>query len=216
MVNIITSVNSLAGQYISELRDTEMQKDSARFRTNLERLGYIFGYEISRELEYDEKEVVTPLGIATAKILREQPVLATVLRAGIPFHQGFLKMFDRAESIFISAYRKPHKNGSFTMQIEHFSVPDMDGKVLILCDTMIATGSSVIEAWKHISSRGELKHTYIAAVLASSEGMENLKRSLPRHGISIFVGVVDEELTAQAYIVPGIGDTGDLAFGKKI
>jgi len=216
MVNIITSVNPFAGHIISELRDAEIQQDSLRFRMNLEKLGCIFGYEIGKELEYIEKEVVTPLGIAVSKVLRDQPVLATILRAGIPFHQGFLRMFDHADSVFVSTYRKPHKDGSFTIQMEHFSVPDLDGKVLILCDTMIATGSSIIETWKNLTSRGAVRHTHIATILASSEGLENLKRNLPSRDISIWAGVIDEELTAQAFIVPGIGDTGDLAYGKKI
>ncbi len=216
MARIITSGDSLAGSYIAELRDADIQKDSPRFRLNLERLGYIFAYEISRELEYETSEVVTPLGIAEAKVLKNQPVVATILRAGIPFHQGFLAMFDRAESIFVSTYRKPHKDGSFTIQMEHFSVPDLDDKVLILCDTMIATGSSVLETWKNLSARGNIRHTYIAAILASSMGIEKLKKNLPQRDVTLFVGVIDEELTAHSFIVPGIGDTGDLAYGRKI
>jgi uracil phosphoribosyltransferase len=149
-------------------------------------------------------------------MLKMYPVLAAILRAGLPFHRGFLNMFDKSENAFVSAYRKYHKDHSSTIQIEYASVPDIEGKTLILCDTMIATGASVVLTYKELLSHGKPKYTHIVTILASQEGLDYIKRNLPRKNISIWVGTVDDELTAQAYIVPGLGDAGDLAFGKKI
>jgi uracil phosphoribosyltransferase len=216
MVNILSSTNSLINQFIAEIRDVEVQKDSLRFRGNLERLGELFAYEISKELEFETREVVTSLGIAMVPVLKTYPVLAAILRAGLPFHQGFLNMFDKSENAFVSAYRKYHKDHSFTIQIEYASAPDIEGKTLILCDTMLATGASAVLSYKELLSHGKPKHTHIVSILASQEGLDYLKRNLPSKNISIWVGTVDDELTAQAYIVPGLGDAGDLAFGKKI
>jgi len=216
MVNILSSTNSIINQFIAEIRDVEVQKDSLRFRKNLERLGELFAYEISKELEYDIREVITSLGIAKVPMLKTYPVLAAILRAGLPFHQGFLNMFDKSENAFVSAYRKYHKDHSFTIQIEYASTPDIEGKILILCDTMLATGASAVLTYKELLTHGKPLHTHIVSVLASQEGLEYLKRNLPRKNISIWVGSVDDELTAQAYIVPGLGDAGDLAFGKKL
>jgi uracil phosphoribosyltransferase len=216
MLNILSKSNSVINQFIAEIRDAEVQKDSQRFRRNLERLGELFAYEISKELEYEEREVVTSLGIAVVPVLKNYPVLAAILRAGLPFHQGFLNMFDKSENAFVSAYRKYHKDHSFTIQIEYSSAPDIDGKTLILCDTMLATGASAVLAYKELLTHGTPKHTHIVSVLASQEGLSYLKRNLPGKKISFWIGTVDDELTAQAYIVPGLGDAGDLAFGKKI
>ena len=216
MVNILSSTDSLINHFIAEIRDTEVQKDSLRFRMNLERLGELFAYEISKVLDYETHEVVTSLGIAMVPMLKDYPVLATILRAGLPFHQGFLNLFDKSENAFVSAYRKYHKDHSFTIQLEYASSPDIEGKVLILCDTMLATGASALLTYKELLSHGKPKHTHIVSVLASQEGLDYLKKNLPRKNISIWVGTVDDELTAQAYIVPGLGDAGDLAFGKKL
>jgi uracil phosphoribosyltransferase len=215
MVNILSNSNSILNHFIAEIRDAEVQKDSHRFRMNLERLGSIFAYEISKELKYEIKEVVTSLGIANVPVLVEYPVLATILRAGLPFHQGFLNSFDQAENAFISAYRKTHKDHSFTIQIEYSSSPDVDGKTVILSDTMIATGSSTLMSYKELLTHGKPKHTHIASILASQEGITNLKKYLPQQDVTIWVGVIDDEMTAQSYVVPGLGDAGDLAFGRK-
>jgi uracil phosphoribosyltransferase len=216
MVNILSNSNSVINHFIGEIRDAEIQKDSLRFRRNLERLGECFAYEISRELEYEPKEVTTSLGIAVVPMLRNYPVLAAILRAGLPFHQGFLNVFDKSENAFVSAYRKYHKDHTFTIKIEYSSVPDIDGKVMILCDTMLATGASAVLAYKELLSHGTPKHTHIVSILASQEGLGYVRRNLPGKNITFWIGTVDDELTAQAYIVPGLGDAGDLAYGKKI
>jgi uracil phosphoribosyltransferase len=205
----------MLNQYIAEIRDAEVQKDSMRFRRNLERLGEIFAYELSRGFAYEDQEVVTPLGIASVPVLSEWPVITSILRAGLPFHQGFLNIFDRSENAFISAYRKHRKDGSFSIHIEYASMPEIEGKNVILADTMMATGSSMVLAYRELIARGKPKHTYIATVLASAEGLEYVKKNVPMQDVSILVGVVDDEMTAQSYIVPGLGDAGDLAFGKK-
>jgi len=216
MVNTLSKTNSIINQFIAEIRDVEVQKDSLRFRGNLERLGELFAYEISKELEYETREVITSLGIALVPVLKSYPVLTAILRAGLPFHQGFLKMFDKSENAFVSAYRKYHKDHTFTIQMEYASAPEIEGKTLIICDTMLATGTSAVLTYKELLLHGKPKHTHIVSILASQEGLECLKKNLPRRNISIWVGTVDDELTAQAYIVPGLGDAGDLAFGKKI
>ena len=216
MVNVLCANNSVLNQFIAEIRDAEIQKDSMRFRRNLERIGEIFAYEISKKLTYETKEVITSLGIANVPMLTDYPVLATILRAGLPFHSGFLNFFDRSENAFISAYRKYHKDHSFTIQVEYASVPDIEGKVLILTDPMIATGASTLLTYKELITKGKPKYTHIVGILASQEGLEFLKKNLSQKDVSVWVGAVDDELTAQAFIVPGLGDAGDLAFGKKI
>lgn len=215
MVNILSNTNSIINHFIAEIRDAEIQKDSLRFRRNLERLGSLFAYEISKELKYESKEVTTSLGIANVPVLVEYPVLATILRAGLPFHQGFLNIFDKSENAFISVYRKMHKDRTFTMQVEYASLPDIEGKVMILCDTMIATGSSVVMSYKNLVSHGKPSHTHIVSILASLEGLNFLKKHLPQQEVTIWLGVIDDELTAQSYVVPGLGDAGDLAYGHK-
>jgi uracil phosphoribosyltransferase len=215
MVNILSNTNSVINHFIAELRDTEIQKDSMRFRRNLERLGTLFAYEVSKELKYENREVVTSLGIANVPVLAEYPVLATILRAGLPFHQGFLNIFDKSENAFISVYRKMHKDHSFTMQLEYASIPDIEGKVLILCDTMIATGSSVVMSYKNLLTYGKPSQSHIVSVLASLEGLDYLKKHLPQQDMTIWLGALDDELTAQSFVVPGLGDAGDLAYGRK-
>ena len=215
MVKILSAGNSILNQFISELRDVEIQKDSMRFRRNLERLGEIFAYEISKTLDYEDRVVITPLGIASVPVLSGPPVLATILRAGLPFHQGLLNFYDRSDNAFISAFRLHHKDGTFSINLEYASVPDIDNKVVILSDTMLASGSSMVLAYKELLAHGKPAHTHIVAVVANVEGLEFVKKSIPRKDITIWLGVVDDEMTAQSYIVPGLGDAGDLAFGKK-
>ena len=215
MVNVLSSGNSILNQYIAELRDAEIQKDSLRFRHNLERLGGIFAYEISKGLAYEIKEVVTSLGIANVPVLLEYPVLATILRAGLPIHQGLLNFFDKSDNAFISAFRRHHKDGSFSINIEYASVTDIENKVVILCDTMLASGASMVLAYRELIAHGKPGHTHIVAAVASVEGVEYVKKNIAKKDITIWVGAIDDEMTAQSYIVPGLGDAGDLAYGKK-
>jgi uracil phosphoribosyltransferase len=215
MANILSNYNSLISVFLSELRDIEIQKDSMRFRRNLERLGEIFAYEISKTLEYEVKDVVTPLGISPSKVISDQPVIATILRAGLPVHQGLLNYFDRSENAFISAYRKHHKDTTFEIKIEYLSSPSIEDKVLILCDPMLATGQSMLLTYKALLKMGKPKHVHIIGLIASLEGLNYVKSHFPDN-TTFWIGAVDEELTVKSYIVPGLGDAGDLAFGKKI
>jgi uracil phosphoribosyltransferase len=216
MIHILGNQNSLLNQYIAEIRDVEIQKDSLRFRKNMERLGEIFAYEISKHLAWQDKQVITPLGEAQCKVLKQQPVIGTILRAGLPMHNGILNFFDQAENAFISAYRKPHKNGSFTIQVEYASCPSLDDKTLILSDPMLATGGSMVLTYKELMSKGKPAHTHIVSILSSSEGVEYVKKNLPTSNYTLWLGAIDDELTAKAYIVPGLGDAGDLAYGNKL
>ena len=215
MIRELGKENSILNQFIAEMRDEEVQKDSMRFRKNLERAGEICAYEISKKLEWKKTEVTTPLGVSEASILKEQPVIATILRAGLPFHQGLLNYFDKAENAFISAYRKHNQDGSFDVQVEYMACPDLNDKVLILCDPMLATGISIELVFKAMKRNGIPKHIHIASVIASAQGVEYIQKHMPKN-ISIWCCAIDEELTAQSYIVPGLGDAGDLAFGNKI
>ena len=216
MVHNLSLNNSLVNVFVAELRDTETQKDSLRFRKNLERLGEIFAYEISKTLGYTDVQTTTPLGIANTKQLTEQPVVATVLRAGVPLHTGILNFFDRAENAFIGAYRKHHKNNSFEISLDYVASPHINEKILILCDPMLASGSSMVQTYKALLEFGIPKHTHFVSVIASSEGVDYLKKNMPHQNFTIWCSAIDEELTAQAYIVPGLGDAGDLAFGIKL
>jgi len=214
-IHNLGETNSVFNQFVAELRSVEIQTDRMRFRRNLERIGEIFAYEISKTLEYQPVEITTPLGVVQMMQVVEQPLLATILRAGLPLHQGLLNYFDRADNAFITAYRKYHKNQDFTIRVEYISSPSIEGKVLILNDPMLATGASIVKTVKGMLAHGMPKHIHIAAVLASNEGLEYIKRNLSLHNITLWLGGVDDELTAQAYIVPGLGDAGDLAFGQK-
>jgi uracil phosphoribosyltransferase len=215
MVNIIGNNNSVFNQFIAEIRDENIQKDPMRFRRNIERMGEIISYEISKSLIYEKREVITSLGIANVSMLKEQPIIASILRAGLPLHQGVLNYFDRAENAFISAYRKHHKNGTFDIQLEYLASPYLNDRELILCDPMLATGSSIVLTYKALLLRGKPRHTHIVTLIASAEGLEYAKKNFPQN-VTIWCGAVDEELTAKSYIVPGLGDAGDLAYGKKI
>lgn len=206
---------SIAGHFIAELRDAQVQRDPMRFRRNLERVGEVLAMELSRTLVYEPREVTTPLGLAQANLLKEQPVLATILRAGLPLHQGMLNYFDRADNAFISAYRK-HRKGEegFDIEVEYLSSPRLDDRVLVICDPMLATGQSMVLVYKALLRLGIPKQLHVVSAIASSEGLEHAKLHLPA-GTRFWIGAIDEEMTAQAYIVPGLGDAGDLAYGSK-
>lgn len=216
MIHILSQQASIFNQYIAELRDVTIQKDSMRFRRNLERIGEIISYEISKTLDYKISETTTPLGISETKHLVNQPVIATILRAGLPMHIGVLNYFDSAENAFISAYRRHHKDNTFDIHVEYVSSPSVENKTLILCDPMIATGASIVLAYKAILSKGTPKHVHIVSAISSREGIDYVRANIPTKNYTLWCGAVDEELTAQSYIVPGLGDAGDLAFGEKI
>lgn len=216
MIHNLGLNNSIINQYISEIRDVEVQKDSMRFRNNMIRLGEIFAYEISKMLDYSDEDVVTSLGVAKVPTLLQQPVLATILRAGLPLHQGMLNFFDHADNAFISAYRRHYNDGTFEIKIDYLSSPMLENRILILADPMLATGQSMALTYKEIvAANGKPKHTHIVSAIASAEGVEYLKRQMPMGEFTFWTAAVDEELTAQSYIVPGLGDAGDLAFGSK-
>jgi len=216
MIHNLAAQNSIFNQYILELRDIEIQKDSMRFRKNLERMGEIFAYEISKVLDYNSVQTKTALGVAETKQLAEQPVIATILRAGLPLHQGILNYFDAAQNAFISAYRRHHKNNSFEIVVEYVACPDLMDKVLILCDPMLATGGSMVLTYKALLAKGTPKHTHLVSAVASQQGIDYLKAHMPNNNYTLWCGAIDEELTAHSYIVPGLGDAGDLAFGTKL
>ena len=216
MIQDLSKTSSIFTQYLSELRDKNIQKDSLRFRHNLERMGEIFAYEISKKLLYVDEKTSTPLGEANSKVLATQPVVGTILRAGLPLHQGLLRIFDKAENVFISAFRKHHKDNSFEIQLEYLASPSLEGKTVILCDPMLATGSSMIVAYKAMLQRGVPNHVHLVSVVASKHGVEYVKANMPTNNYTLWVGVIDEELTAHSYIVPGLGDAGDLAYGEKV
>jgi len=205
---------SVGNQFISELRDVNIQNDRMRFRRNLERIGEILAYEISKTLDYKEQEVETPLGIAKSSITENKVVLGTILRAGLPMHQGFLNMFDQAENAFISAYRMHHKDGTFEINVEYVSCPSLEGKVLILCDPMLATGASIDLAIKALLEYGKPQQIHVATAIASTYGVGYIRRLHPH--VNLWLGAQDDELTARSYIVPGLGDAGDLSYGGKV
>jgi len=207
--------NSILNKFVSQMRDKKIQKDSMRFRRNLERLGEIFAYEISKTLEYSEKPVTTPLGIANMRTHDDSVVVATILRAGLPLHQGILNYFDDAQNAFVAAYRKYDKGEGFHINIEYASNHDLEGKILILADTMLATGASLEIAYEKLCEHGKPKHTHIVCPISSAYAVEYLQKNLDGRNITLWVAAIDEELTSKSYIVPGLGDAGDLAFGIK-
>lgn len=214
-VRILTEEKaSVFNQFVAEIRDHNIQKDRLRFRRNLERCGEIFAYEISKELAYEKQEITTPLGVSNDHVIKEQPILITILRAGLPMHQGLLNTLDQAGNGYISAYRKHHKDGSFDIELEYLACPNLEGKTIILSDPMLATGSSMVLAYKALLSKGKPKHCHVVSLIASAEGVEYCQKNLPDN-VTIWLGAVDQEMTAQSYIVPGLGDAGDLAFGPK-
>lgn len=214
MIFDLSKINSIANVYVSELRDENIQQDAMRFRKNLERLGEFFAYEISKTLTFVDTETQTPLGIANSKKLDAQPVLATILRAGLPMHQGLVNIFDQAGSAFVTAFRRVHKSGDFEIQIEYISSPDLTDKVVIIADPMLATGLSMVLCCRELLSRFKIKELHIVAAIASAEGIRHVRANLPH--AKIWVGAIDEEMTTKSYIVPGLGDAGDLAYGPKL
>ena len=208
--------NSLFNQFISEIRNVDIQNDAMRFRRNMERIGEIFAYEISKTLTYEKKTITTPLGEVDMNLLKQQPVLATILRAGLPLHQGLLNYFDKADNAFISAFRKHDEEGNFEIQIDYMSSPMLKNRTLIIIDPMLATGKSMVLTYKALLSMGAPKHIHIVSAIASADGIEYIQKYLPPSKTSIWLGAIDQELTAQSYIVPGLGDAGDLAFGAKM
>lgn len=214
MVINLSSHYSLLSDWISEIRDEKMQQDRLRFRRNLERIGEVAAIEISKHLAYIEKEIQTPLGSASCKQLKEQPVLATILRAGLPLHQGLLNFFDRADNAFISAYRKHSRDGSFEISLDYISCPELENRVVIIADPMLATGSSLVKTIQYLREEGHPSEIHIVTAIACTVGIEYVKRSEPQS--RIWCGAIDDELTAKGYIVPGLGDAGDLAYGTKV
>lgn len=214
-VRILTEENhSVFNQFVAEIRDVNIQKDRLRFRRNLERTGELFAYEISKELTFEEKEITTPLGVSNEQLIKEQPVLVTILRAGLPLHQGLLNYFDQADNGYISAYRKHHKDGTFDIELEYLACPSIEGRTVILSDPMLASGASMVLSYKALLAKGKPKHCHIVSLIGSVEGLEYAKKNLPENS-TIWLGALDQEMTAQSYIVPGLGDAGDLAFGTK-
>ena len=215
-VKVLGNNHSIMDQYLAELRDVEIQKDPLRFRQNLNRLGQLFGYEISKELEFKVTNVETPLGVANVPMLRQQPVLATILRAGLPLHQGLLNIFDRAENCFISAFRKYNNNGGFDIEFEYMSSPSVEGKVVILSDPMLASGLSMEIGYKALFSKGTPAHVHLVSVISSQQGVDYVSQAIDAKNVTLWLGAVDAEMTPKSYIVPGLGDAGDLAYGEKI
>lgn len=217
MVKILNSENTILNKFLSQMRDKGVQGDSMRFRRNMERVGEIMAYEISKSLNYKTRMVETPLGVAAVEEISDKVVVATILRAGLPFHQGFLNYFDDAENGFVSAFRKSRPDGSFIVDVEYVSTSSLTGKTLILVDPMLATGTSLMLVYDALIRRaGEPEHTHFAAVFASEQGVDYVKRHCNTQKCTLWCAAVDQELTSKSYIVPGIGDAGDLAYGVKL
>jgi uracil phosphoribosyltransferase len=215
MIHILGTNNSIFNQFILELRDINIQKDSMRFRRNIERIGEVIAYEMSKKMEYSPRETTTPLGQVTISVIKEQPVIASILRAGLPLHIGVLNYFDSAQNAFISAYRKHHRDHTFEIHVEYMSSPSLEGKTLILCDPMLATGQSMVLAYEAMLKNGVPAQLHVASIICSAEGLNYARKHLPAN-TQFWLGAVDEELTTQSYIVPGLGDAGDLAYGSKL
>lgn len=215
-VNILGESNSIFNQFISEIRCEVIQKDPMRFRRNLQRLGEIFAIEISKVMDYEETDIKTPLGIAKVSTLVQHPVLATILRAGLPLQQGLLNIFDRAENAFISAYRKYDEAGEFHIEFEYLATPLLDGKDVILSDPMLASGASMEVGYHALLKKGNPKHVHLVVIIASLQGVEYVTKHITADNVTLWIGAVDPDMTSMSYIVPGLGDAGDLAFGAKI
>jgi uracil phosphoribosyltransferase len=209
----LSAQHSLVSNWVSALRDQAIQTDRLRFRRNLERIAEVMAYEISKTLPSTVRAVETPLGIHDSKVLAEQPVLATILRAGLAMHQGMLNFFDGADNAFISAYRKHDRDGGFDISLEYVSCPDLDGRTVIITDPMLATGASLVKTIQFLKNEGQPAKIHVACAIACTAGIEHLRRQAPE--VSIWCGDIDDELTAKGYIVPGLGDAGDLAYGPK-
>jgi len=214
MVINLSSEHSLISNWVSELRNVDVQQDRMRFRRNLERIAEVIGYEISKKMAWEEKEVTTPLGISTCKVLAEQPVLATILRAGLGMHSGLLSYFDKGDNAFISAYRKHNPDGSFDIHMEYMSCPEIENRTIIISDPMIATGASLVKSIDFLKEEGTIKELHIVCAIACTVGIEYVTRAFPK--ATIWCADIDDEITAKGYIVPGLGDAGDLAYGAKM
>jgi uracil phosphoribosyltransferase len=214
MVVNLSKGYSLLSDWVGEWRNIEVQGDRLRFRRNLERIGEVAAYEISKLLASQEKEIQTPLGLSNIHVLKDQPVLATILRAGLPLHQGLLNYFDKADNAFISAYRKHNKDGSFEISLDYISCPELENRVVIVSDPMLASGSSMVKTIQFLREEGHPSHIHVVTAIACTVGIEYVHRSEPQ--VTIWCGAIDDELTAKGYIVPGLGDAGDLAFGTKV
>lgn len=215
MIVNLSEQHSLISNWVSELRDVTIQGDRMRFRRNLERIGEVAAYEISKKLAYKTVEIPTPLGTHDSKVLQAQPILATILRAGLPMHTGMLNYFDKADNAFISAYRKHHRDGSFEISLEYMSCPSLDNRTVIICDPMLATGASIVKTIQYMKDEGTPKDIHVVVAIACTMGIEYIQRECG-DDIMIWCGDIDDELTAKGYIVPGLGDAGDLAFGTKM
>lgn len=215
MIVNLSEKHSLVSNWVSELRDVNVQADRLRFRRNLERIGEIAAYEISKQLSWKTVEIPTPLGSHDSKVLECQPVLATILRAGLPLHNGMLNYFDKADNAFISAYRKHHRDGTFEINLEYMSCPALENRTVIISDPMLATGASIVKTIRYMKSEGTPKDIHVVVAIACTVGIEFIHRECGDN-IRIWCGDIDDELTAKGYIVPGLGDAGDLAFGTKM
>jgi uracil phosphoribosyltransferase len=213
-INLLHQQHSILNQFVSELRDTTIQKDRMRFRKNIERIGQIMAYELSKKLPWTERQVTTPLGVHTSQTLVEQPVLATILRAGLPMHSGLLDFFDQADCAFISAYRKHHNDHSFEIVVEYLACPDINNRILVLIDPMLATGQSIDLTYQAILKHGKPKELHIVSLIGSKAGVDYLKQKLP--DATLWLADIDDTLNDNGYIVPGLGDAGDLSFGEKL
>ena len=210
-----SKTNSILNQYISEIRNVEVQNDRLRFRRNIERIGEIMAYEISKEFHYSTKDIQSPLGIAPMNTPDDQIVISTILRAGLPFHQGFLRYLDNAENAFVSAYRKYKDRLNFDIHIEYIASPRLTGKTLIISDPMLATGSSMELAYEALLTKGVPGHVHVASIISSKQALEYLQKKMPDDKTTIWIAALDNDLDDHSYIVPGLGDAGDLAFGEK-
>ncbi|MBX7052516.1 MAG: uracil phosphoribosyltransferase [Flavobacteriales bacterium] len=214
MVHELVKHNSVFNQFIREIRDESIQRDRMRFRRNLERIGEVLAYEISKSFHHQKVEVTTPLGVAEMMVPSTKPVVCTILRAGLPLHHGMMNYFDQSDAAFAAAYRRHHKGGDFEIEVDYLSCPSLDDSVLIIADPMLATGASIEMVYKQLLRKGNPAKVHVASVIASDTGINHLRSILPEN-TEYWAGAIDTELTAQAYIVPGLGDAGDLAFGRK-
>jgi uracil phosphoribosyltransferase len=214
MIHELGRHHSVFNQFISEIRNENVQKDRMRFRRNIERMGEIMAYEISKTFAYEPELVTTPLGEAEIMVPTTNPVICSIMRAGLPLHQGLLNMFDNADNAFVAAYRRHHKGGEFEIEVDYSSTPSLEGRVLIIADVMIATGASLEKVYKELIRKGHPSQVHIVGLIAAESGLNHVRSTLPEN-TTVWVGAIDMELTAQAYIVPGLGDAGDLAFGRK-
>ncbi|WP_297628804.1 uracil phosphoribosyltransferase [uncultured Rikenella sp.] len=217
MIKVLNQENTILSRYVAQLRDEVTQRDPMRFRRNLERTGEVMAYEISKTLNYRAETVVTPLGEAEVMVPADEVVIASILRAGVPMHNGFLNVFDDASNAFVSAFRKYSKDGTMKVVLEQVTTPSLEGKVLIVVDPMLATGASIELAYYALIEKGGVPaHTHLASVISSTDGVEYVRKHFPMEHVTLWTAAVDEEMTVKSYIVPGIGDPGDLAYGKKL